>query len=1774
MTQKNIIAAVFAKLNMILGVIICLVFAAQSSLKAQSNIALQGTNAPSVTDGVDVFSGQLEQILPLLTVTGRGEISKGLYLPLRNSQWIVIETSSTINQDKVYKNYIASQTNVSTNFTRPGYSTLGKLELQLQHTGLNLFETYTVSEITYTSNKGSIIKFRDVLTNGQPYAGRSRGCVISAPLTDPAPACTRGRVFRATDGSNATLVTDNDVYDLLYVDWGSPAHPSQFQNLLTGTIYLADGSRISVGNTWNNITRVTDRNGNYMTFEYETAVTDQFNFLKKITDSLNREINIVYGDSTQASYFDDIVYKGFGETERRIRIHYTAVENAMAPGQSLGVALFPGVRERCYYLSSGQPCPAPTPPPGSGYYATSLKVPSSIDLPNGREYRFYYNNYLEISRVKFPTGAYTDYTFGGLTGAGADGFMEPIFSGGGTIYRRITGLKNYDDLGNLISEKTFSNIPEIVWGNPPTTIDNVVIDVKNPSGTVVSKTKHYFYDFFGMQGSYMILPMRFGKEYKTEVLDPVSSAVLQRTETTWTQREPFQWCSDSSGFYSCDTTTDPNSGPPVDARITEVKTTLETGQVMKKTFNYDQYNNTTDAYEYDWGSGQAGALLRRTQSSYVTDANYTNYTNGRTLLRLPLNVWVSSDANGSSKTSFTSYEYDNYNVVTNHAALVPRSNVSGYDTNYHTGYTFRGNPTAVTSFTNAQAQTGPIVVYSQYDVLGNRVKTIDGKGFINTFDYSDRFGTPSAEARANWDTVTAPAQLNGKNTFAFATQTTNPANYVVYNQFDYSTGLVVDAEDFNGNVSSSFYNDALDRQTQLILANNRAGFKSQRTTAYDDIGRKITVTSDLIAFDDDLVKSETYYDSLGQNTEVRTFETGGYVTVKREYDAMGRLSKVSNPYRPYLNETAAWTINEYDGLGRTTKVKATDNTEALMSYSGNATTITDQAGKTRRSLRNSLGQIVRVDEPNSLNDMGAVATPTQPTFYTYNANGQLVKVTQGAQSRIFLFDSIGRLVRVSQPEQIVNASLALTDPITNNSQWTTGSTYDANGNTLTTTDAKGVTMTQTFDALNRALTRTYSDSTPTITYTYDDPNVNFSKGQLTKVSSSVSVTEHTDFDPLGRVLAHKQTTDGQAYTTAYTYTLTGALYDETYPSGRIVRSTLNNDGRLSDVSSKKAGQPSFQSHANNFSYAAHGAISQMRLGNGDWEKTQFNVRLQASQVSVGTSVGGTDVFSTTYEYGEIDAGGNFLASKNNGDLARQTVSFSGLSQPFVQTYKYDPMNRLKEAKEMNGGTQTWIQTLDYDRYGNRTTFNQQKVGETPVTQTPSVSTASNRITAAGFGYDFNGNLTLDSLGRQFTFDGNNKQTQVKDSLNNVIGTYYYDGNGRRVKKVTTSETVVFVYDASGRLVAEYSTQAPANPGLNYVTVDNVGSPRVITDAAGAVVARRDFMPFGEELAAGTANRTTTQKYGTGIDKLRNRFTGYQKDSETGLDFAEARYYDNRYGRFTAVDPLLASGKSADPQSFNRYAYVQNNPLVLVDPTGMWSDREWYTVEATSLFDEPSSVRFPIPLVWSSETIGPRRVSPLTCSTGAESEAPEHSNEADDSEHAPLEQNAEQSPDHAVVFDKIELLDNAGAGFERGPLGVPRPGRGVAQATQDNLHPNAYTLDVSNTEVDPNGVMAIRVTFHGRDVALDPKLVTVSTTDAQNRRWDILQEYVGQNATQVDYGQITFRIKVFDKEGKINPITVRAYGTWKASIWDKGKINDMRSTFTEISIKVVIGKDTK
>jgi RHS repeat-associated protein len=116
----------------------------------------------------------------------------------------------------------------------------------------------------------------------------------------------------------------------------------------------------------------------------------------------------------------------------------------------------------------------------------------------------------------------------------------------------------------------------------------------------------------------------------------------------------------------------------------------------------------------------------------------------------------------------------------------------------------------------------------------------------------------------------------------------------------------------------------------------------------------------------------------------------------------------------------------------------------------------------------------------------------------------------------------------------------------------------------------------------------------------------------------------------------------------------------------------------------------------------------------------------------------------------------------------------------------------------------------------------------------------------------------------------------------------------------------------------------------------LGSPRIITNAIGQAVSRHDYLAFGDEVTDTVGNvggRNSTHGYGVD-DELRQDYTGYQKDDESGLEFAQARYYNGKHGRFTSVDPMTGSANVKDPQTFNRYSYSMNSPYKFTDPLGL------------------------------------------------------------------------------------------------------------------------------------------------------------------------------------------------------------------------------------------------
>lgn len=131
-----------------------------------------------------------------------------------------------------------------------------------------------------------------------------------------------------------------------------------------------------------------------------------------------------------------------------------------------------------------------------------------------------------------------------------------------------------------------------------------------------------------------------------------------------------------------------------------------------------------------------------------------------------------------------------------------------------------------------------------------------------------------------------------------------------------------------------------------------------------------------------------------------------------------------------------------------------------------------------------------------------------------------------------------------------------------------------------------------------------------------------------------------------------------------------------------------------------------------------------------------------------------------------------------------------------------------------------------------------------------------------------------------------------------------------------------------------STSGGSSGGLHYVLSDIQGSTRAVMNNNGslsAVIARHDYLPFGEEIGSGIGWRSGSQGYATS-DTNRWKYGMLQRDATTGLDHAWWRKYESFSGRWTSPDPL--SGGISDPQSFNHYSYAANDPVNFVDPSGL------------------------------------------------------------------------------------------------------------------------------------------------------------------------------------------------------------------------------------------------
>jgi RHS repeat-associated protein len=304
------------------------------------------------------------------------------------------------------------------------------------------------------------------------------------------------------------------------------------------------------------------------------------------------------------------------------------------------------------------------------------------------------------------------------------------------------------------------------------------------------------------------------------------------------------------------------------------------------------------------------------------------------------------------------------------------------------------------------------------------------------------------------------------------------------------------------------------------------------------------------------------------------------------------------------------------------------------------------------------------------------------------------------------------------------------------------------------------------------------------------------------------------------------------------------------------------------------------------------------------------------------------------------------ATENNGNVRSQAITVGSFVAS--QSYDYDRWSRLKVAQEGSN----WRQEFGYDRWGNRWMVTAGTSGIPIPAGTPSgtaldagnwFSPATNRIVYSEDSGANPPNPKTDKAGNQ-SFDGDWRnrydvenriaRVELPGTPVTVAGAYEYDGEGRRVKKTVGAASTTYVYDAAGQMMQEVQVGGTAAAGRSYLFQDHLGSTRLRVDASGVRQGWWDYAPFGEVVPATLGNRNSVAGGAYEGPRPKMLFTGKERDAETGLDYLGARYMSNAQGRFTSPDVPFFDQHPSAPQSWNLYAYVRSNPMVLIDPTGL------------------------------------------------------------------------------------------------------------------------------------------------------------------------------------------------------------------------------------------------
>ncbi|MGH9354691.1 MAG: RHS repeat-associated core domain-containing protein, partial [Terriglobia bacterium] len=559
------------------------------------------------------------------------------------------------------------------------------------------------------------------------------------------------------------------------------------------------------------------------------------------------------------------------------------------------------------------------------------------------------------------------------------------------------------------------------------------------------------------------------------------------------------------------------------------------------------------------------------------------------------------------------------------------------------------------------------------------------------------------------------------------------------------------------------------------------------------------------------------------------------------------------------------------------------------------------------------------------------------TAYSYDALDNLTGVTQGGQTRTFIYDSLSRLTSTTNPES-----------------GNTTYTYDANGNVQTKKDARNITTTYAYDASNRLSSKTYSDGTPTASFFYDQPSVSMvswssgtltnTDGRLTEAATGSTQTGAVySYDPMGRISSFWQCSPyncgSSAWKVAYNYDPAGDVTSWTHPDGFTITNQINAAQQVAQIASSlnDATHPGTLATISYTPWGAEQTIEDGCAGSGctnALETYAYNKRLEPVMIELGTPSNPSADYCVVYNYyASLGSPGSCATpSQGGGNNGNVTGYFyqDNVNPSLSHTahFGYDGENRLARAQAT--GSSTYNLTFAYDPYGNMTCHaNPQTQGPCP---TYSFNPANNRITNSGFSYDASGDLTNDGT-HSYQYDA---EGRMKSADNGSTRTVDYFADGLQADWKYSAAELDFLRDQSGPALGTLTSGAwsdmrvlrngerfasYAGGKTTFFHVNSLQSETMRTTNTGSVSSDRLYYPWGQGWGA-------TAGIFAGIPEW---------DGRMNHRAAFHRNYPDYLGRWLSPDPAGTSAVDlSNPQTWNAYSYAGNSPTAKTDPSGLYT----------------------------------------------------------------------------------------------------------------------------------------------------------------------------------------------------------------------------------------------